>query len=194
MAISPPSDIVLDVAKAAEPAGVRAARAALANRTGAAAGTFSLGETPAVAGGSLTRETVTDGLERQPDKAAPAESMKRFEAMVLQTFIENMLPKNTESVYGQGMAGDMWKSMMAERLADTVAERGGIGIAKQVMRDYYVKEEKPVPVGVVTGGPEQAALDQQASQATALLQQMQRQMLQSLAGDGAVSAASDTEL
>ncbi len=32
--------------------------------------------------------------------------------MVLQTFIQNMLPKNTEGVYGEGLSGDMWKSMM----------------------------------------------------------------------------------
>ncbi len=182
MAISPPSDIVLDVARAVEPAGVQAARAALASRSGAATGTFSLGE-----------ETVTASLSRQPDKAAPAESMKRFEAMVLQTFIENMLPQNAEGVYGKGMAGDMWKSMMAEQIADTVAERGGIGIAKTVARDYYVQNEQAVPVGAVSGGPEQAALDEQTSQATALIQEMQRKMMQSLAGGGTASST-DTEL
>jgi len=183
LAISPPSDIVLDVAKAAEPAGLQAARAALVNRTTGAAGTFSLGEEPAMPG---------MGLGRAPDVATPNESMKRFEAMVLQTFIENMMPKNTESVYGKGMAGDMWKSMMAQQLADATAEAGGIGIAKTVMRDYHVQNEKVVPVGVVSGGPEQAALDEHTSQATALIQELQRKMFKSL-GSGADVSATDTK-
>jgi Rod binding domain-containing protein len=57
---------------------------------------------------------------------------KEFEAFVLQTFIQEMLPKNAEGVYGSGIAGDIWKSMLSEKLAFEVAERGGIGIADQV--------------------------------------------------------------
>lgn len=176
MAISPPSDIILDVAKAVDPAGIQAARTALANRTAGPAGTFS-----------LTEAGVTGGISRQPDKTSPDASMKRFEAMVLQTFIENMMPKNTESVYGKGMAGDMWKSMMAEHLANQTAEAGGIGIAKAVMRDHYIQNEKAVPVSGVSGGPDQAALNEQTSQATALIQELQRKMVQSLGSDKAAS-------
>ncbi|MBB6467256.1 Rod binding domain-containing protein [Aminobacter lissarensis] len=178
MAISPPSDIILDVAKAVEPAGIQAARAALANRTANAgtSGTFS-----------LTEAEVTGGIGRQPDKTSADASMKKFEAMVLQTFIGNMMPKNTESVYGKGMAGDMWKSMMAEHLAKQTAEAGGIGIARTVMRDHYIKDEKAVPVSGVSGGPEKAALDEQMSQATALIQELQRKMVRSLGSDDAAS-------
>ena len=180
MAISPPSDIVLDVAKAAEPAGLQAARAALVNRTTGAAGTFSLGEEPAMPG---------MGLGRAPDVATPNESMKRFEAMVLQTFIENMMPKNTESVYGKGMAGDMWKSMMAEKLANVMAERGGIGIADRVLGDHYMDGENKVPVGPVSGGPGKAEIDEQTSLSTALVQDLQRKLVRDLAGDQAAVAA-----
>jgi flagellar protein FlgJ len=179
LAISPPSDIILDVAKAVEPSGIQAARAALANRTASAApaGTFL-----------LTEAAVTGGVTRQPDKTSADASMKKFEAMVLQTFIGNMMPKNTESVYGKGMAGDMWKSMMAEHLANQTAEAGGIGIAKTVMRDHYIKDEQVVPVSGVAGGPEKAALDEQMSQATALIQELQRKMVRSLGSDDAASA------
>jgi flagellar protein FlgJ len=176
LAISPPSDIILDVAKAVEPAGIQAARAALANRTAnaAPAGTFS-----------LTEADVTGGVTRQPDRTSADTSMKKFEAMVLQTFIGNMMPKNTESVYGKGMAGDMWKSMMAEHLAKQTAEAGGIGIAKTVMRDYYMKDEQVVPVSGVSSGPEKAVLDEQMGQATALIQELQRKMVRSLGDDAA---------
>lgn len=132
------------------------------------------------------------GLTRKPDTTAPDESMKRFEAMVLRTFFENMLPKNTESVYGKGMAGDMWKSMMAEHLADATAEAGGIGIAKTVMRDHYIVNDKAVPVGPVSGGPEQTALDEKTSQATALIQELQRKMVRSL-GSGPDTSTTDNK-
>ena len=46
MAISPPSDIVLDVARAAAPADIEAARAALVKRAGGSTDTFSVDAVP----------------------------------------------------------------------------------------------------------------------------------------------------
>ena len=63
--------------------------------------------------------------------------------MVLQTFIQNMLPKDGEAVYGKGMAGDMWKSLMAEKMAQVMAERGGIGIADRMLGQYDAAKTKP---------------------------------------------------
>jgi len=63
--------------------------------------------------------------------------------MVLQTFIQNMLPKDGAAVYGKGMAGEMWKSMLAEKVAGVVAERGGIGIADRMLGEHYAAEAKP---------------------------------------------------
>ena len=56
---------------------------------------------------------------------------------MLQTFIQNMLPKDGAAVYGKGMAGDMWKSLLAEKVAEVMADRGGIGIADRVLGDRY---------------------------------------------------------
>ena len=61
---------------------------------------------------------------------------------MLQTFIQNMLPKDTEAVYGKGMSGDMWKSMMADKLADVMSDRGGIGIADRLLADHYRDGDK----------------------------------------------------
>jgi flagellar protein FlgJ len=173
VAISPPSDIVLDVARAVEPAGIEAARAQLARRGGAVGGTaaaFSLGDMRNAAA---------------PDRGKSPDTFKRFEAMVLETFIQNMLPKNAENVYGKGVAGDMWKSMLAGKLADAMAERGGIGISDRILGDHYVEGEKMLPVGPVSGGPEQAEADQQAMLSTALVQEMQRNVARSLFEDRA---------
>jgi peptidoglycan hydrolase FlgJ len=100
--------------------------------------------------------------------------------MVLETFIQNMLPKDAENVYGKGVAGDMWKSMLAGKLADAMAERGGIGISDRILGDHYVEGEKALPVGPVSGGPAQAEADQQAMLSTALVQEMQRNVARSL--------------
>lgn len=122
---------------------IAAARADLARRPGATAAAFSVGEKGT-------------GTPAESGKAAVPESFKRFEAMVLQTFIQNMLPKDGAAVYGKGMAGDMWKSMLAEKVAGVVAERGGIGIAERMLGGRYAAEAKPVAQAVTVSQPEPA--------------------------------------
>lgn len=178
MAISPPSDIVLDVARAVEPAGLDAARAALARRTGAAMprgvdAAFSLDVAAGVGKTGVAREA-----------QANADAFKRFEAVVLQTFVQTMLPKDAEQVYGKGLAGDMWKSMMSEKIADVMTDRGGIGIAARLLGDHYVDGKVTAPVGPVSRGPERAALDRETALSSALVQELQRKTAQSLDGDG----------
>lgn len=186
MAISPPSDIVMDVARAADPMDIEAARAALTKRAGGAAGTFSVDTTGSLdtaasvdAGSILSRATA----DKAAATADPAKKFKKFEAMVLQTFIQNMLPKDTEGVYGTGLAGDMWKSQLAERVADVMAERGGIGIAKSLLADHYMDGKRKVPIGPVSNGPEKTEIDQQTRLSTSLVQELQRKAARSMTGD-----------
>lgn len=175
MAISPPSDIVLDVARAAEPASIDAARAELARR-GAASATanavFSVGGAP---GDSTTRAKPTP------------ETFVRFESMVMQSFIQSMLPKEADAVYGGGMAGDMWQSLLAQQLGDAVAERGGIGIADSILRDHYFEGDTKVALSGVSAGPEKAEADRQSMLSTAVVQEMQRKLAKSLAEDASAS-------
>ena len=84
---------------------------------------------------------------------------KEFEAFVLQTFIQEMLPKDAEGVYGTGIAGDIWRSMLSEKLAFEVAERGGLGIADQVRDSQAIKGMQQPGV---TGGSGAPAQDTQA--------------------------------
>lgn len=181
MAISPPSDIVLDVARAVEPSGLEAARAELVKRAGSASASgasdvFSL--TQAISNRAAAGSTETATLD----------SFKRFEAMVLQTFIQNMLPKDAGTVYGKGMAGDMWKSLLAEQLAGAMAERGGIGISQRVLGDHYIEGEKKLSVGAVSAGPEREEIDRQAMLSTALVEEIQRKVARALAEDQAAAA------
>ncbi len=56
----------------------------------------------------------------------------QFEAVLLQNMVEAMMPQESESMFGGGTAGGMWKSMLAEKVAAEIARSGVIGIAKQV--------------------------------------------------------------
>lgn len=68
-----------------------------------------------------------------PQGGAPGE-LQQFEGFVLRTFVEAMLPKENASFFGSGTAGDIWRSMMAERLGEEIAAGGGIGIAELLAR------------------------------------------------------------
>ncbi len=68
------------------------------------------------------------------------DTAQKFESFVLQSFVQEMLPKDMESVYGGGIAGDYWRQMLAERLGEVMAETGSIGIADIVRKSVKLKE------------------------------------------------------
>ncbi|HSP25420.1 MAG TPA: rod-binding protein, partial [Saliniramus sp.] len=149
MSISPPSDIILDVARAADPEKMLAATerlVQLAGNRGPDSGAFaSLVDgmrkgrgpdrpfDPATAMVNLqNRQALADGGLR--DTLSPMNPYQQFEAFVLRSFVETMLPKDAESVFGSGTAGDVWKGMLAEKIGDEIARSGGIGIAEQLAK------------------------------------------------------------
>ena len=137
MAITPPSDLVLDVVRAADPKGVEEAQAKLkANRAAFQATSLAdSGNGFASAVSVLNRDSAS--AQRSADATGSSDKVpatyRKFEAMVLQNFVKSMMPTDDENVYGKGLAGDMWKSMMAEQIGDAVAKSGGIGIAASLM-------------------------------------------------------------
>jgi hypothetical protein len=150
MSISPPSDIVLDVAQAADPlryqeAVGRLKQMAYTAQPGAFEEVFEdvagdPAETPKAlqpivqlpfdSAGALTRLR-SDSALRQP-AAAEGDPLRSFEAMALAGFVESMLPSGSATLFGAGTAGDIWRSMLAEQIAAQMAEAGGIGIADQL--------------------------------------------------------------
>ena len=66
------------------------------------------------------------------DRERFLQPVAQLEAFVLQSFIETMLPKNAESVFGSGTSGAFWKSMLAEHLAKELTRSGGVGIARLI--------------------------------------------------------------
>jgi len=72
------------------------------------------------------------GARHQSSRSAQLKPEQAFESFVLRSFIEEMLPKENTAVFGGGTAGNIWRSMLAERIADEMAASGGIGIADTI--------------------------------------------------------------
>lgn len=128
MAINPPTDIVLDVVNAADPSRVEVAQAKL--KAGQAAQEAQrLASSDSSFDATIAREHLRDStkLHAQNKKDVP-ESYRKFESMVLSNFLKSMMP-DSEEIYGKGATGEIWKGMMAEKLADEISKNGGIGIA-----------------------------------------------------------------
>ncbi|MDQ1197614.1 rod-binding protein [Agrobacterium sp. SORGH_AS 787] len=163
MAISPPSDLVLDVVNAADPMQVSAAREKLravsatreasvltASNAGFASAINSI-ETPESRAG-------LGNIHRQEHHEKIPETYRKFEASVLNTFIQNMMPSDTEEVYGKGSAGEFWKSMMSEQMADQMSKKGGIGIAEQVYSQALQRQRNAAPVSAVNEDEKKIAM------------------------------------
>ncbi len=157
MAISPPSDLVLDVMRAADPAEVQEAQARLkANRaafqaTSLADNGAGFANTVAVLNQDSPSNSLGDINNRAEAKKIP-ESYRKFEAMVLQNFVKSMLPAESEEVYGKGTSGDMWKSMMAEQIGNVMAQGDGVGIARSMVTDRIVGSDGPDRVNASLDG------------------------------------------
>jgi Rod binding domain-containing protein len=127
VAITPPSDIVLDVARAADPDKYRAAVERLARLRATAdvsapqATGFNVPSPPS--GPHLAAGAPTQSRRR-------LDAYGQFEAFVLQSFLQSMLPHNATNVFGKGSAGEFWRSMLAERMGEELARSGQVGIAR----------------------------------------------------------------
>ncbi|PIT02871.1 rod-binding protein [Bradyrhizobium nitroreducens] len=143
MIVTATPDLVLDVLEAADPVTQRAATAKLdalksAGADFAATMEAEVGKAAAAAEPSATKlpEAQSDAVNGAPVRVikAPAsgEVYRKFEAFILQTFVETMLPKDSEEVFGKGTAGGVWKSMLAEQLGSQLAKGKGIGIAERL--------------------------------------------------------------
>lgn len=69
---------------------------------------------------------------------------KKFEALILQNFIDHMFTSETSHVFGKGQAGHIWRSMMSEAVGKEMAEAGGIGIAKMLEKQEKQRNEKQI--------------------------------------------------
>lgn len=67
-----------------------------------------------------------------PGAVASPSVAPEFEAMVLRPLIDASLPRGG-AVFGEGLPGDTWRSMLVDALARDWAERGGTGIGDDLL-------------------------------------------------------------
>jgi len=189
VSISPPSDIVLDVAKAADPQKYRAAMERLVKVSGGSPAepetsvAAAIDEVAAKANRSEA-SAAAGNVKPLPDQTAPGKNQlgalpartaeqqsnpyEEFEAFFLRTFVESMLPKEAESLFGSGPGSDIWKSMLAEHMANELARGTTFGIAEQIADHRKTVDAAKTPA------IEQSTEDGQTAQASGILSSLKR--------------------
>jgi len=164
MIVTPTPDLVLDVLQAADPVTQRAATAKL-DALKVSGADFGAALDMQV-GGAVASSSVADDRSSakttQVERGAPANAAaparvinatspgdvyRKFEAFVLQVFVETMLPKQAEDIFGKGTAGAVWRSMMAEQLGNQLAQGKGIGIATQLAGAHSARHDESGKAG-----------------------------------------------
>lgn len=156
MTVAPVQDLIVDVMGAADPAAQRVA----ANRL------ERLGSTVGQDFAATVNERIDAGRSRRIEASEEGEGVlrsdglkgvvahtpivrgpggdgavyRKFEAFVLQMFVESMLPKEASEVFGKGTAGTIWRSMLAEQIGNEMAKGNGIGIAKQLAKSREITD------------------------------------------------------
>jgi len=59
---------------------------------------------------------------------------QQFEAFYLRQVLEEMMPKDSAALFGEGTAGSVWRSMLADSMATTISKTGTIGIAQMIIK------------------------------------------------------------
>ena len=144
MAVSLPSDLVVDVMRNADPARRSAATAKLSSVGESTGGQFASEFENLQAPKSNSREALVElvpsilprassSLAQQPDGRESV--YQGFERLVLRNLFEALLPGEETGSFGGGPSAGVWRSMAADQLAVVYSESGGIGIAKSVNGD-----------------------------------------------------------
>lgn len=175
MGIQPPSDLIVDVINAADPAKAQAMasrlrQASFGTNSDSASVAFDsemrqvgvppemmavLGPSTSASLGNATALTQTGAA------GGKGKTLQDFEAMILSTFVQNMMPTKASSVFGAGTAGDVWRSMLSQNIGGEVAKAGGIGIASRISasigRSSVMALDTPLPETDQSATPQAAA-------------------------------------
>ena len=150
MSLAPSTDLVLEVSRAADPTRASAVRDKLAAlSTGGPEAGDGFQAALGAAAGAATRPTPRpSAMVSSQGPLSPAKKAQRMlESAFLSQFIEEMLPKDTPSAFGEGYAGEMWRSMLAQRIADQVAASGRLGVSERLFagRELADRHDKLSP-------------------------------------------------
>lgn len=155
MAIKPSSDLVLDVIKAADPTRAAAVERQLNSISAAQSGqgfdaallSSSGGATSNGAGGLYSGSIGRLQHSAEAEAARVKRVRTEFEASILGTFVGQILPKDNAAMFGTGMAGDMWRSLLSEQVAKQMAKAGSLHIVDTLFKTHPFPGSKRNPLG-----------------------------------------------
>jgi flagellar protein FlgJ len=141
MAVSLPSDLIVDVMRNADPARRSAAVAKLDSAVEVSGVRFAAAFEDLQAPKSSSAGALV-GLRTAIAPQAPSNLLQQapgneaayqgFERLVLRNLFEALLPGEETGSFGGGPSAGIWRSMAADQLAGVYSESGGIGIASLV--------------------------------------------------------------
>lgn len=135
MAVDFPSDLILDVARAADPARAKSVAARLSGA--------SAGDDAALVIADATK--IGKNLSRVHQGRKPEEAAKEFEALLVANMVKDMMggSETDESFFGGGLSGDVWKSMLAEQIAGQVVKSADFGVADKIAK-FFVRDGEDI--------------------------------------------------
>ncbi len=120
-----------------------------ASATAAANGPIPIGKVPKALREAMAREweaymkaahtddalsaKATVARVRPREDASLRKGLAKLEGVLLQTMLQGVMAGRENGLFGTGLAGSYWKSLMVGAIADRIAERGGIGIADSAL-------------------------------------------------------------
>lgn len=133
MALQLPSDLIADVARAAQPDRLRAATLRLRENAEGASLAFAAELRDAASHSSSTnlsglRERLGSGT---PVGAGASPAGKGLETLLLKTMVDGVLPKKTQ-IFGRGVAGESWRMVLSDALAQKLAASNRLGMAQSL--------------------------------------------------------------
>ena len=76
------------------------------------------------------------------DRTATSEAAKEFEAVFLNTMLQNMFTGLQDGgTWGSGPGAEAWQSLLIDEYARSISEAGGIGLAASVERELIALQE-----------------------------------------------------
>ena len=135
MAVSLPSDLILDVIRNADPTQARTAAARLQMLGGPENGESfaAMLAGPASSSSSEMLPGTEMGILPAPPSTGSGSAtgaFADFERMVLRNLFESLLPDAGSGAFGPVPSAGVWRSLAADQLAGVYAGTGGIGIAR----------------------------------------------------------------
>ena len=86
-------------------------------------------KTAATAASGIKSGRFGDAKEIQAKQAG-----QQFEAMYLRQMLDELMPKDSEALFGDRTSGMIWRSMLVDSLATTLAKSSTIGLAQMVVK------------------------------------------------------------